>query len=263
MPTHNVTSLAKLNEIIRAEDDRLVVIDFYTTWCPPCKAIAPLYSSLSDNFVDQAVFLKVNCDDAEDIARAHDISAMPTFQFFHARRLVESFSGADAPRLRTAVANLLREIEANIAPRDEQGGGEYRPHHENPQRQQPHPPSRQPHEQYHPRHPHHSDEEGSPHHRGAPAIRVRNDRRPNPRTADSRRSNGPRPGDARAHMDGRQRGPTPRGDGTPRPDPAMLRAMVRELGYSVERASKALVVTGNRSLDEAVEWCFNQDEMRR
>lgn len=60
--------------------DKLVIIDFFATWCGPCKVISPQFEELSNELTD-IVFLKIDVDDNEDIAAEYEISSMPTFIF--------------------------------------------------------------------------------------------------------------------------------------------------------------------------------------
>ena len=57
-----------------------VICDFYATWCPPCKAAAPVYGALSKEHTN-VMFLKVNVDEARDVAQNCQIQAMPTFKW--------------------------------------------------------------------------------------------------------------------------------------------------------------------------------------
>ncbi|KAG6041697.1 hypothetical protein E4U41_002780 [Claviceps citrina] len=61
-----------------------VVVDFYADWCPPCRAIAPVFSKLADAHARKGriAFAKVNVDRVQDIAARYGVSAMPTFMFF-------------------------------------------------------------------------------------------------------------------------------------------------------------------------------------
>ena len=83
-----------------------MVIDFYATWCGPCKAIAPVIERMSQEMKDQVVFLKVDVDETDDIAGDYKIEAMPTFVFIKNKETREKFSGASEAKLREYIAKL-------------------------------------------------------------------------------------------------------------------------------------------------------------
>jgi thioredoxin 1 len=94
-----------------------VVVDFYADWCPPCRAIAPVFSELADKHSanGQLAFAKVNVDHVDNVASRYGVSAMPTFLFFQngapkgvqvADELVERVRGANRPALQAAVQAL-------------------------------------------------------------------------------------------------------------------------------------------------------------
>ncbi|KAI1887911.1 hypothetical protein AGOR_G00195360 [Albula goreensis] len=85
--------------------DKLVVVDFTATWCGPCQSIAPFYKGLSDKFTD-VVFLKVDVDDAQDVASFCDIKCMPTFHFYRNGKKVDEFSGSNQEKLQELVTTL-------------------------------------------------------------------------------------------------------------------------------------------------------------
>ena len=83
-----------------AAGTKLVVIDFFATWCGPCKTIAPKLEEFASKYADKVVIMKVDVDECEDIALEYNISSMPTFIFIkESKRLDESFSGANADKL--------------------------------------------------------------------------------------------------------------------------------------------------------------------
>lgn len=61
-----------------------MVVDFYADWCPPCRAIAPVFSKLADDHAlkGHLAFAKVNVDHVNAVAGRYGVSAMPTFVFF-------------------------------------------------------------------------------------------------------------------------------------------------------------------------------------
>jgi thioredoxin 1 len=58
-----ITSGDALDSTIASAGSSLVIVDFSTTWCGPCKIIAPKFDELSDKY-DKAIFLKVNQTDS-------------------------------------------------------------------------------------------------------------------------------------------------------------------------------------------------------
>lgn len=87
--------------------DKLIVVDFTATWCGPCKRIAPTYESLSKEFGNKAVFLKVDVDDNEETTKNCKISSMPTFLYYKNSEKIDEGHGADPQSLR-------EKIEKNI-----------------------------------------------------------------------------------------------------------------------------------------------------
>ncbi|KAI1299417.1 thioredoxin-like protein [Xylaria venustula] len=90
-----------------------VAVDFYADWCPPCKAIAPIYEKLATQHAVDGVlsFAKVNVDHVQDAASTHGVTAMPTFMFFKEGRQVavngqDMIRGADPATLSAAAAKL-------------------------------------------------------------------------------------------------------------------------------------------------------------
>jgi len=73
----------------------VVCIDFFATWCGPCKRIAPLFEEFAAKYKD-ITFLKVDVDESAELVDFFGISAMPTFVFLKDSTLVKRIEGADA-----------------------------------------------------------------------------------------------------------------------------------------------------------------------
>jgi thioredoxin 1 len=95
-------TLADLKAQLAEAGEKLVVIDFYATWCGPCKVIAPQIEAMSKEMAD-VVFLKVDVDENEDAAQEYNISAMPTFIFIKNQAKVSDMMGANADKLKAMI----------------------------------------------------------------------------------------------------------------------------------------------------------------
>lgn len=85
-----------------------VVIDFFATWCGPCKRIAPVFESLAEKLSSRIVFLKVDVDEAPELLDLYDVSVMPTFLFLKDGKLVRRVEGADLLALEEAFEFLTK-----------------------------------------------------------------------------------------------------------------------------------------------------------
>lgn len=98
-----INDKAKFDQAIR--NNKLVVVDFHATWAGPCKRIAPAVQHLSEDRKD-VYFFKVDVDQAEAIAQAHNITDMPTFLFFKDGQKVDELVGANEGVLKDKVTKL-------------------------------------------------------------------------------------------------------------------------------------------------------------
>jgi len=124
---YKVSSSAELRGLLSSTSN--VVVDFYADWCPPCRAIAPVFSRLADEHSTKGrlAFAKVNVDHVQDVAKEFGVTAMPTFLFFQNGKpkgvavdgmkarssvvmsgdgLIEQVRGADKAALEAAVLAL-------------------------------------------------------------------------------------------------------------------------------------------------------------
>lgn len=99
---------AEFDEIIR--DARVpIFVDFWASWCGPCRMAAPEVEALAREVAGRAVVLKVSTEDHPDIAERFRIQSIPTFMVFQNGRAVRQRSGV-APR--SEMRRWLEEVAA-------------------------------------------------------------------------------------------------------------------------------------------------------
>jgi thioredoxin 1 len=85
-----------LKELI--EKNEVVIVDFYTSWCGPCKTIAPFFEKLSKEYPQIAV-AKCDCENSDDVADGFGIKAIPTFIKFVNGKRDTVVNGCDKTKL--------------------------------------------------------------------------------------------------------------------------------------------------------------------
>ncbi|HVO42456.1 MAG TPA: thioredoxin, partial [Aggregatilineales bacterium] len=85
-----------------------VLVDFWATWCAPCKQVAPILEKLAKEFSGKVRIAKVDVDENPGLAQALQIMSIPTLMFFKSGKIVGQQVGAlpEAP-LRKAVQQLI------------------------------------------------------------------------------------------------------------------------------------------------------------
>lgn len=105
-PIH-VTSPSHFKQL--QSSNSYLVIDFFATWCGPCKTIAPIFDALAsaESQPGKLAFLKVDVDAQPEIAKQYGVSAMPTFLILKSpSSVVDTIRGADPQALRGAVLKV-------------------------------------------------------------------------------------------------------------------------------------------------------------
>ncbi|MBP5483666.1 MAG: thioredoxin [Bacteroidales bacterium] len=90
------------------QDSKLVVVDFWATWCGPCRMLSPILDEVEAEMPNDITVVKVNVDDADEIAAQYRIMSIPTLLFFKNGKVVDKTVGAMPKNA------LVDKIKANL-----------------------------------------------------------------------------------------------------------------------------------------------------
>ncbi len=101
MSVINATDQDFENEVLNS--DQVVLVDFWATWCGPCRAIAPTLETLADEYAGRAKIVKVDVDANPETAQRYGIRSIPTLFVFKNGEKVETIVGG-RPKAELAAA---------------------------------------------------------------------------------------------------------------------------------------------------------------
>lgn len=78
-----IDKIAKIeNNALTYIGDKPAIVDFYASWCGPCKKLSPIMEKMSKKYEDKVNFYKIDVDESSDLANTLKIKGIPTLIFF-------------------------------------------------------------------------------------------------------------------------------------------------------------------------------------
>ncbi|EIM90131.1 thioredoxin TrxA [Stereum hirsutum FP-91666 SS1] len=101
MPVTPIESLDDFNATINNKD-KVVIVDFWATWCRPCKMIGPVFEKYSNIYTD-IEFRKVETDSQPEISQEMSIRSLPTFIAFKDGQKLQELPGVNPVALEVRI----------------------------------------------------------------------------------------------------------------------------------------------------------------
>ena len=103
-------ALTKDNFNDTVESNSTIIIDFWASWCGPCKSFAPTFEAASENH-DDVIFGKVNTEEQQELAQACNIKSIPTLMIFRDQILLYSQAGALPPAQLEDIIDKIKALD--------------------------------------------------------------------------------------------------------------------------------------------------------
>ncbi len=120
MATQDLTA-EQFNDIIN--DNDIVLVDFWASWCGPCRAFAPTFAASSEKHPD-VVYAKVDTEAEQELASAAQIRSIPTLMAFKKGKLVFNQAGALPPAALEELVLQIKDFDIDAALKDQPAQGD-------------------------------------------------------------------------------------------------------------------------------------------
>ena len=98
-------------------DNEFVLIDFWASWCGPCKSFAPVFEAASEKYPD-IVFAKVNTEEQQELAAHFQIRSIPTLMIFREKIIIFAQPGMIPGQVLDELIGKARELDMQQVRKD-------------------------------------------------------------------------------------------------------------------------------------------------
>jgi thioredoxin 1 len=104
-------TMENFEDVVTGND--VVIVDFWASWCGPCRAFAPTFEAASERH-PEVVFAKVNTEEQQELAGAFNIRSIPTLMVFREKVILYSEAGALPPPALEDVINQTLQMDMAV-----------------------------------------------------------------------------------------------------------------------------------------------------
>ena len=102
-----INNTQEFDDLIK--QNRYVLVDFWATWCAPCRMVAPVIEKISEQYSGKVIVAKVDVDEQQELAIRYGIQTIPTIILFKEGRVTSKEIGVKP------MSSFAKMIDSNIA----------------------------------------------------------------------------------------------------------------------------------------------------
>lgn len=102
-----INSTQEFDDMVK--QNRYVLVDFWATWCAPCRMVAPVIEKISEQYSGKVIVAKVDVDEQQELAIRYGIQTIPTIILFKEGRVTSKEIGVKP------MSSFAKMIDSNIA----------------------------------------------------------------------------------------------------------------------------------------------------